>query len=102
MADEEEHAPAQPDPRVKMGERYRALFDSPAGREVLADLFARCGLMRTSMTMGEPHMTAFNEGRRSVGLDIIQLMSWSEMELLELGRQQVNQVLKERASSAVN
>lgn len=99
----EETANTAADPRAKLGAAYRRLFESPDGQVVLADLMNRCGLLQTSMTAGEPHMTSFREGRRAIALEIAQLMQWSEMEILALARQRTAEALREQeASGALN
>jgi hypothetical protein len=38
------------------------------GQRVLASIVAQCGVSRLSFVAGDPMATAFNEGRRSVGI----------------------------------
>lgn len=40
---------------------------------VLADIAARGGLWKSSHVPGDPHSTAYNEGRRSLALEIVEL-----------------------------
>jgi hypothetical protein len=92
-------AEAESDPRAKIGDSYRRLFESPDGQFVLMDLLNRSGVLQTSMVAGEPHMTAYREGRRSIALEIIQLMQWSEMELVRLSMQRTAAALREMGES---
>jgi hypothetical protein len=48
----------------------RELLDLPAGRRVVWRLLERAGLFRQSFT-GEPLSSAFNEGRRALGLEML-------------------------------
>lgn len=66
---------------------YRETFESPAGTLVLRDLLRRAGALETSMEPGDPGMTAFREGRRSLALDVLQQLRWSEGELAQLARE---------------
>jgi hypothetical protein len=68
---------------------YRAVFEGEAGRAVLHDLMRRNFVLSTTIVVGEPQMTAFNEGRRAAVLDILQ-------ELRMTG-EQIEQLTKERA-----
>jgi len=62
---------------------YRACFNSPTGRLVLADLAAMCGLSTTSFTPGDPGATAFAEGRRAVFLHIADTVGLTPGDLAE-------------------
>jgi hypothetical protein len=62
---EEEH-------RRKTVEAYRDCFTTEAGKSVLRDM-ARSYHNNTTFT-GDPYQSAFNEGRRSVYLDILHLV----------------------------
>jgi hypothetical protein len=67
---------------------YRAaLQELPEGRAVLRDLLVATGLLAVSHVSGDSHETAFAEGRRSIGLHLLERMRWTEMELLALARQ---------------
>lgn len=46
--------------------------DSPQARLVLEDLARLCFAASTTFTPGDPVMTAFNEGKRSVFLHILE------------------------------
>jgi hypothetical protein len=54
---------------------YRAAFSTPSGRRVRADLYRFCGVMAPSHQPGDPLETAFNEGKRRVGLRIAAMMN---------------------------
>lgn len=63
---------------------YRDTFNTPHGRRVLADLADHCCMMRPSFTPGDPHMTDFSEGARSVALRIFEKLDKDEEYLREL------------------
>ena len=44
------------------------VLSDPRGRRVLASVVEQCGVNRLSFVAGDPLATAFNEGRRSVGI----------------------------------
>lgn len=84
-----------------MGAAYRRLFESPDGQAVLADLMERAGMLSTSMVIGDPHVTSYREGRRSLGLELLQLLQWGEMELVALARRRTADALRETEGSNV-
>lgn len=50
--------------------KYRALFDSQEGKEVLKDLLVFCDYDAPTFVAGDPCSTAYNEGKRRVALRI--------------------------------
>ena len=61
---------------------YRGAF---AGRRlVLADLARLCNAAEVSFRPGDPHMTAFNEGKRAVWLHIAAMLALTERDLADL------------------
>ena len=62
--------------RLERFQRWRAVFDEPAGRSVLDDLRKMCGQDFSSVALSQadgkvdPFYTMLREGRRSVWLDI--------------------------------
>jgi hypothetical protein len=54
---------------------YRAVFASPMGQEVLADLLRRTGVARATFVAGDPGVSAFNEGQRRVGLYVLEMVN---------------------------
>lgn len=52
---------------------YREVFESEAGRRVLADLQARA-FHRESSFSPDPQRAAFNEGRRSLLLHLLRML----------------------------
>lgn len=54
---------------------YRQVFGGEAGQRVLADILQRCGIAQSTFAAGVPDQTAFNEGRRRVGLEIIETLN---------------------------
>jgi len=54
---------------------YRQVFGSEAGRRVLGDILQSVGVMQTSFGPDGAAAVAFREGRRRVGLEIIQTIN---------------------------
>ena len=63
---------------------YHLVFNSPEGKLVLHDLLAAGGVLETSMTPNDPQGTAWREGRRSLALEIIHKLRWTEGEMMAL------------------
>jgi len=49
-------------------------FSSDEGKAVLKDLMESCGCLVTSFVPGDPHQTAFNEGRREIVNRILSMV----------------------------
>ena len=56
--------------RLQRNEDFRWLMADPRGRRFVWDLLARAGLFRSSLA-ASPELTAFNEGRRDLGLGVL-------------------------------
>ncbi len=77
--------------RVSLAHAYHEVFEgTPAGRMVLGDLLRAAGMLETSAVPGDSHMTHFREGRRSVGLHVLDRLRWREGELLKLAEEKTN------------
>ena len=60
--------------QAALAQAYRQTFATEQGRAVLADILRRAGLTQSSYA-GDPHETAFREGRRRVGLEIVEAIN---------------------------
>lgn len=56
----------------QLADDYRHVFGSEPGQRVLADLLRRSGITREPMVPGDPHATAFNLGRISMGRELVR------------------------------
>ena len=54
---------------------YHAVFGSEQGQRVLADILRRCGVMKGTFAGCDTHLAAFHEGRRRVGLELIETLN---------------------------
>lgn len=62
---------------------YIRTFSSDEGKQVLADLESKCYIKDTTFSR-DPHLTAFNEGQRSVVLSIKSMMDLDVAKLKEI------------------
>jgi hypothetical protein len=63
---------------------YKEVFRSPQGEKVLADLADLGCMMRPTYVKGDPHMTSFSEGARSIVLGIFAKIDKDESYAREL------------------
>lgn len=63
---------------------YRMVFGTEAGQRVLADILRLCAISQTTFVPGAPDLSAFNEGRRRVALEVIELITADPNALLRL------------------
>lgn len=63
---------------------YRRVFATEEGGRVLADILARAGVMQSSYTIGDSHETAFREGRRRLGLELVEMINSDPEALTKL------------------
>jgi len=71
--------------RKKTKDEYRTLFFSDAGKNVLLDLLQFTGVIRPVYCKGDPEESARNEGRREVGLMLLDVLDVrGYRDLLEL------------------
>jgi hypothetical protein len=63
---------------------YAATFGTPNGRRVLWDLLSKCHVFQPSFKPGQsPEMTAFREGERNIGLQVMATMEIRTTEELK-------------------
>ena len=69
--------------QAKRATKYFDLLNTDLGKEVLADMCERHFMLTTTHVPNDPHSTAFNEGRRAVIAELIQLAGTNPLELQE-------------------
>ncbi len=79
--------------RAKLAGAYTAAFGSAEGQMVLRDLLAAGGVLAVAHVSGDSHETAFNDGRRSIALHLLNHLRWSEAELLRLARARTHETI---------
>lgn len=67
---------------------FKHVFQSDAGQRVLRDLEDFAGLLSDGFDP-DPNVTAYNAGRRSVGVYILRMLEMSRDDLQEMVRKQV-------------
>lgn len=67
---------------------YQDTFSGDSGKAVLMDLMKRSGILSTSMIKGDPQMTAFNEGKRAMVLEILSRCRLTVEDIEKMSRQQ--------------
>lgn len=68
---------------------YRAVFEgTDHGRRVLADLYRFCGMTGPTHVPGDPVETAYNEGKRRVGLRIASILAHDPARMEQLKEQE--------------
>tara|TARA_R100001086_G_scaffold10687_1_gene5665 strand:- start:56 stop:352 length:297 start_codon:yes stop_codon:yes gene_type:complete len=61
---------------------YRTIFKGPQGERVLADLCHRHGIFDPCHVPGDAYSTAYNDGRRSVVVDLLRYLG-TDLERLD-------------------
>lgn len=64
-------AERQTNPAQLAEEDLKWIMSSPRGRRVMQRVLEATNHLQSSFVAGDPHVTAFNEGRRYVGLLIV-------------------------------
>lgn len=78
--------PAALKKREALRQAYAAVFDSPDGRTVLADIVREGGLLAVGYVAGAPDTAVFADGRRSLALHVLEQLRWGEHDLAALAR----------------
>lgn len=74
--------------RGALASAYTTVYRMPEGKMIIDDLLRKAGLLEVSHVIGDPSTTAFRDGRRSMGLEILDAMRWTEGELVKLAQEQ--------------
>ena len=76
--------------RIALAHAYRNVFAPPGppgdGQLVLHDILRRAGLLEAASADGETALRA--EGRRSLALEILQMLRWKEGDIVRLAEAQ--------------
>lgn len=68
----------------KRRRRYQQVFETPAGKWVLADLAARFRAMAPTYVPNDPHAGAYREGQRNVLLFIFEQLLLTEVDVFAM------------------
>jgi hypothetical protein len=70
--------------RAAISHAYHNVYATPEGQTVLHDLMRRGGILETSPLSED---SRFYEGRRSLALEIVKELRWTEAEMIALARE---------------
>lgn len=73
--------------RLTTIKKYKEIFETEAGKEVLKDLIRHAGLLRPNFSIENPHVTSFNEGSRSVVCYILENLNIDEGQFIKMAEQ---------------
>ncbi len=65
---------------------YKSFFDSHDGKVILKHLLQISNFVKTTYNPSEPASLMYNEGRRSIVLDMLRTIELNEVEVLNLIR----------------
>lgn len=58
-------------------EDYKIVFGGEKGKKVLYDIMKNSGALQSSFSPENPHITSFNEGQRSVWIEILRKLKFN-------------------------
>lgn len=88
--------------RDALAQAYQAVFTSPEGRIVLADLAQKAGLLMIYVPEpGLDQMLAIWEGRAQIVKEIMNQLAWSPMEMVALAHAQSTETLRRQTEQAI-
>lgn len=79
MADE---VPRPAKRRISLSQAYKAVFSGPDGERVLYDLMTKGGMLESGSL--DPQEVHFQNGRRSMALEILKQLSFDERRVLQM------------------
>lgn len=63
---------------------YHQAFETPGGQRVLEDILKYCHVLEPLMGAIDTNSIILREGRRDVGVTILQKLNWNEKDFVEL------------------
>ncbi len=81
--------------RTWRAELYQRAFGTGDGQRVLADILDAAGILKNSQVDGDAYRTAYNEGRRSIALEILELLRWNALDVMKLSQARQSSTLEE-------
>lgn len=73
---------------------FRETFDTPAGRRVLAQIMAQCGMYSPPESI-EPNALAYRAGQQNIGLMIATYLAYKPSEFVERARHHTEDLIDE-------
>ena len=81
--------------QAAIAKAYSEVFAKGAGEFVLHDILKEAGLLSVAHVAGDSHSTAWNDGRKSLALTIIERLRWTEGHIVKLAQLTATQELQE-------
>lgn len=81
--------------RLAVTGAYHTVYSTPEGAMMIHDLLREAGVLSVGHVAGDPASSQFNEGKRALGLHILQRLRFSEGALVKLAQLQGNQEIEE-------
>lgn len=72
--------------------KFRAVFDTPVGNEVLIEVLRLSGVLAPQGEVNDPYTLAYDAGRRRVGMHILTMLEDDDAALLARMRRQWSQI----------
>ncbi len=72
---------------IETSNDYRHIFNTAEGKRVLHDILDFCGLLSDGFAE-DPHVTAYNAGRRSVGVYMLRMLELDQEQLRQMAHEQ--------------
>ena len=69
--------------QLEMIEKYRTVFNTPVGQEVLNDMALASGAISSSFDV-DSHLTAYNEGSRAFFLRILETLNTDTVQFMKM------------------
>jgi len=60
--------------RALLKAKFRIVFGTPEGREVLDEICRSCQLHKSTFVVGRPDLTAYRNGQRDVALSLLRMI----------------------------
>lgn len=77
--------------RTRRAQVYRTVYASPEGKIMIEDLLKKGGILEAAPAED----SRFYEGRRSLALEILNELRWSESEMVHLAEETTTRTLTE-------
>lgn len=76
--------------QLQRADDYKHIFNTAEGQRVLRDVLDFCGLLSDGFAE-DPYVTAYNAGRRSVGVYLLRMLELDREQLQEMARKQTTE-----------
>jgi hypothetical protein len=70
--------------RSQISDTYKRVYATPDGRLMIHDLLKRAGILEVATVGGDPYMTHFRDGRRSLAQEVMDELRFDVNRIIEL------------------